>query len=41
MITVTEMRSEGRCDDDFRKRTIEIKLLGIVIYRKIIQRGQG
>jgi hypothetical protein len=41
MITVTEIRSEGFCDNDYRQRTIEIKLFGIVIYRKNIQRGQG
>jgi hypothetical protein len=39
MITVTETRSEGYCDNDYRKRTIEIKFFGVVIYRRHIQRG--
>ena len=39
MITVTEKRSESYCNDDFRERTIEIRFLGILIYKKFIKRG--
>ena len=38
MITVIETRSESFSNNDYRKRTIIIKFLGLVIYKKNIER---
>ena len=34
MITVTEIRSQFTCNNDSREKTIVVKFLGIIIYKK-------